>query len=183
MLDIIGILIITLSFFRGFQKGIVVALFSLASIIIGMLAALKFSASLSQWLLAKGWVSSAWVQLVAWLLLFLGVLFIARLGAKAIEQVLKATLLNGINRIIGGLLYLFIGAFVWSCLLWLGNRAHFFSPETLAASHSFPYFEPLAPLVFDKLGAILPFAKDVFHSLSQFFDDVNKQLPGHVGAA
>lgn len=181
MLDIIGILLLILSFYRGFKKGVVVALFSIAGIVLGMLAALKLSASLSQWLLSDGWVSSAWVQIASWLLLFLGVLFLVRLGAKAIESLLKATMLNGINRIIGGLLYLFIGAFIWSCFLWIANKAHLLSPETLAASDTYNYFSPVAPFVFDKLGNVLPYAKDLFSTLSHFFDDVNKQLPGHVG--
>lgn len=183
MLDIVVLILLIFAFFRGFRKGAIVAIFSLAGIVIGMIAALKLSGTLSQWLLEHDWVSSAWVQLISWLILFLGVVMLVRLGAKAIERLLKLSMLNGVNRVIGGLLYMFIAAFIWSCLLWLGNKAHLISPETMVISHTYSFLAPVAPFVFEKLGNILPFTKDLLESLSHFFDGVNKNLPGYVGFA
>ncbi len=182
MLDILGILILVLSFFRGWRKGIVVALCSMLGIIIGMLAALKLSHAFAAWMLARGWVTSAWAQIIAYVLLFLGVLWLVRIVAKAVESALKLAMLGLINRLAGGLVYAFAGAFVWSSLLWIGSRVYLISPETIAGSRTYDWFAPLAPFVFAHIGAVLPFAKDVFADLSRFFDRVNQHLPGHVGA-
>ena len=182
MIDIIGILILVLFFFRGWQKGIIVALCSLLGIVIGMLAALKLSGALGNWLMEHAWVTSWWAQVISYIILFLLVLWLVRLVAKAVEGVLKMAMLGLINRLVGGLLYAFIGAFIWSCLLWVANHAHMISPESMATSRTYDYLAPIAPWVFEHIGAVLPFAKDVFADLSHFFDRVNQHLPSHVGA-
>jgi membrane protein required for colicin V production len=181
MIDIIGITILALSFFRGWQKGIVVALCSLLAIIIGMLAALRLSTALAAWMMEHGWVTSAWGQIIAYVLIFIGVLWLVRLLGRAIEGVLKMAMLGFINRLIGAALYAFIGALIWSSFLWIANRAHFIAPETLSASRTYDWFAPIAPWVYAHIGAVLPFAKDAFSDLSRFFDGVNQHLPGHVG--
>lgn len=183
MLDLIGILLLTFYFFRGWRKGIVVALCSMAGIVLGMLAALKLSGSFAAWLMAHGWVTSAWAQIVSYIILFIGVLWLVRLLAKAVEGALRAAMLGFFNSFAGAVLYVFIGAFIWSCMLWIGSRARIIGPEAIAASHTYAYFEPLAPWVFAHAGAVLPFAKDVFSELEHFFDGVNNHLStGHVGA-
>lgn len=181
MLDFLGVIILALSFFRGWRKGFVVALCSLLGVVLGMLAALKLSSALATWMMAQGWVTSAWAQIIAYVLLFLGVLWLVRIIAKAVETALKAAMLGLINRLLGALLYMFMGAFIWSSVLWIGNRAHLIAPGTLAGSHTYEYFEPVAPGVFAHIGTVVPFAKDVFGNLSHFFDGVNQHLPGHVG--
>jgi membrane protein required for colicin V production len=182
MIDILGVTILALSFYRGWQKGFVVAVCSLLAIVVGMLAALKLSTAFAAWLLEHGWVTSAWGQIIAYIIIFIGVLILVRLLAKAIESALKMVMLGFINRLIGAMLYAFIGALIWSSLLWIGNRAHLLAPETLAASKTYDYFAPIAPWVYAHIGTVLPFAKDVFADLSRFFDGVNQHLPGHVGA-
>jgi membrane protein required for colicin V production len=183
MLDIIAVIIIMLAFFRGWQKGVIVALCSLLAIVLGMLAALKLSGALGIWLMKHGWVTSGWAQIISYVLLFVGVLLLVRLLARAVEGALKMAMLGFINRLAGALLYAFIGAFIWSSLLWVGDHAHLISPEAKAHSRTFGWLSPVAPWVFAKLGAVLPFAKDVFADLSQFFDLVNQHLSGHVGAS
>lgn len=55
------------------------------------------------------------------------------------------------------------------------------SPETIAASKTYKYFEPVAPWTFERVGKLLPFAKDVFSDLSEFFDGVNAKAREDVG--
>jgi membrane protein required for colicin V production len=158
-----------------------VALLSLLGIVLGMLAALKLSGAFGAYLMEKGWVTSAWAQIIAYVVLFMGVLWGVRILAKIVEKAVHAVMLGMVNRIIGGLLYAFIGAFVWSAMLWIANRAHLISPETLAASKTYEYFAWVAPWVYEHIGVVLPFAKDLFGDLENFFDGVNEHLPEHVG--
>ena len=83
---------------------------------------------------------------------------------------------------LGGLLYALLGAIVWSCCLWIADRAHLLTPEAVAGSKTYPWITPLAPWAFAHIGAVLPFAKTVFSDLQHFFDGVNRHLPEHVGA-
>lgn len=181
MLDFIGITIIIIFFIRGYMKGIIVAVFSVLAVILGIVCALQLSGILAEWLLAKGWVTSGWGQLISYAILFIGVMLLVRLIAKLITKTLQVAMLGWLNGIVGGLLYAFMGAVIWSSLLWITNQMHLISPETIASSKTYKYLEPLAPWVFDQVGKLLPFAKHVFENLERFFDNVNHNLPEYVG--
>lgn len=182
ILDAIGIILIIALFIRGYRKGIIVAAFSLLSVIVGILCALKLSGKLATLLMDHGISSSAWAPIIAYILLFLGVVWLVRAGGKLIEKTVDAVWLGLFNNLAGGLLYALMGLVIWSSVLWLGNQAHLFTPETIAASKTFHWFAPVAPWVFEHIGQVLPFAKGLFTDLQHFFDRVNQQLPDHVGA-
>ncbi|HRO42577.1 MAG TPA: CvpA family protein [Flavipsychrobacter sp.] len=181
VLDFIGLTIIIIFFIRGYMKGIIVAVFSVLAIILGIVCALKLSGIFGAWLLEKGWVTTGWATIISYAILFFGVLVLVRLLAKAIQSVAQLTMLGWLNGLIGGLLYAFMAAVIWSSILWIANQVHFVSPETKTYSKTYSYLEPLAPWVFEYVGKLLPFAKDVFSDLSELFNDANQNLPEHVG--
>ena len=174
MLDFVTAIVIALGFFRGFRKGLVVAVFSFVALLLGVLVALKLSHLVAAWLVERG-AGGAWAPMVAYILLFVGVGFLVRLGARAIEGVTKAAMLGLVNRLAGGVLYALIGAVIWSSVLWLAARVGLVSAESKAASTTYAYIEPLAPATFEKAGVVLPFARDVFHDLSSTLDSVGQR--------
>jgi membrane protein required for colicin V production len=179
-LDVIGVIFILLFFIRGYLKGIIVAAFSVIAILLGILCALKLSQSFSAWLLEKGYVTSGWVQIVSYVVLFLGVFLLVRLLAKLIQKSVEGMMLGVINKLIGGVLYAFLGAVLWSSLLWIGSHMHIISPETIAGSKTYPWLSGVAPWFFEQAGKLLPFVKDTFEKLEHFFDAVNQK--NNVGA-
>ena len=182
ILDVIGIILIVLFFIRGYMKGFILAAFSVLAILLGIICALKLSQSFAAWMLAKGYVSSGWVQVISYVLLFIVVVIIVRLIGKLIEKAVETLMLGIVNRLIGGLLYAFMGAVLWSSLLWIGSRMHIITPETIAASHTYAKLSLLAPWFFEQVGKLLPFARDTFSNLEHFFDTINQKIPDHVGA-
>lgn len=182
VLDLIGVTLLIAFFIQGYRKGIIVALFSFLGIVLGVLCALKLSEKFAGYLFQQGWVTSAWAQIVSYILLFAGVAWIVRLGGKFIQKTFETMMLGLPNRLIGGAIYGLIGAFIWSACLWLGNQIHMLAPETIVASKTYNWFVPVAPWVFDHVGDVLPFAKSIFSDLKSFFDGVNQHLPDHVGA-
>lgn len=182
VLDLICLTLLVVFFIRGYMKGVIVAAFSLLAILLGVLCALKLSHKLAGWLFSSGLVTSAWGPLISYLILFILVVWMVRLVAKAIEKSTEAVLLGWVNKAIGGVLYAFIAAIAWSTLLYLLNMGHLLPPETLYSSKTYPWVSPLAPWIFDHIGQVWPFAKDLFSDFSSFFDQVNETLPDHVGA-
>jgi membrane protein required for colicin V production len=181
-LDIIGITLLIIFFIRGYMKGIIVAAFSVLAVLLGVVCALKLSQLFAAWLMEKGWVTSGWAQLLSYVVLFIGVMLLVRLVGKAVQSSVEAVMLGTVNRIIGGLLFMGITAVVWSSLLWIGTKMMLISPETIAASKTYTYFEPVAPWAFEHIGKLLPFARDVFDKLQEFFDTVNQGTTTNVGA-
>jgi membrane protein required for colicin V production len=181
VLDVIGIAIIILFFIRGYMKGFIIAAFSVLAILLGIICSLKLSHKLADYLLCKGWVTSGWSQVISYVVLFIGVVLVVRAIANAIEAALKLAMLGMVNRLVGGILYLFLAAIVWSIFLWIFNQLHVIKPETIAASKTYSWFAPIAPWVFEHIGKVWPFAKNIFADLQHFFGNVNKTLPDHVG--
>lgn len=180
VLDVVGVILIALFFIRGYMRGLVVAVFSVVAILLGIVCALKLSASLSAWMLEKGWVSSGWVQVVSYLVLFIGVVLIVRLIAGMISKAMEGMALGVANKVIGGLLYAFLGAVLWSSLLWIGDKAHIITPQTIAESKTYGWLSRLAPWFFEQAGKLIPYVKDTFSSLQHFFDTINQK--NNVGA-
>ncbi|MBL7717949.1 MAG: CvpA family protein [Flavipsychrobacter sp.] len=180
-LDIAGLTLLILFFIRGYMKGLIVAAFSVLAILLGAVCALKLSEVFAAWLHREGIVTSGWGPLLSYLVLFTGVMLLVRLLGKAVESSLELVMLGFANKITGGLLYAGITAVIWSSLLWISSQMSLISPKTIAASYTYSFFAPIAPWVFAHVGAILPFAKDIFGDLQQFFDGINQTATEHVG--
>lgn len=180
-LDLIGITLVIIFFIRGYSKGLIVAAFSVLAVLLGAMCALKLSGIFAVWLSERDIISSGWAQLLSYVILFVGVMLLVRLIGKAIQSSLEVVMLGFVNKVIGGILYALVTSVIWSSILWIGTKMTLISPETIAASKTYTYFEPIAPWVFDHIGKVLPFAKDIFGDLQQFFDGVNQTATEHVG--
>ncbi|MCF8448933.1 MAG: CvpA family protein [Taibaiella sp.] len=173
-LDITGLVIILLFFIRGYMKGLIVAAFSVIGILLGILVALKMSQSFAAWLLANEYITSGWAQVISYMVLFVGVVLLVRLVAKVVEKAVEGVMLGIVNKLAGALLYAFLGAVIWSSLLWIGARVHVLSAETIATSHTYYWLSLLAPWFCEQAGKLLPFVQDTFIKLEHFFETVNQ---------
>lgn len=174
-LDVTGLIIILLFFIRGYTRGLIVAAFSVIAILLGVLCALKLSQSFAAWMLAHGYLTSGWAPMLSYIILFVGVVLLVRLFAKMLQKAVEGMMLGTVNKLAGGLLYAFLGAVLWSSILWIGGRMNMYSPELIASSKTYASLSGLAPWFFSFAGNLLPFAKDVFGNLQQFFDQINKK--------
>ncbi len=179
-LDIIALVLVILFFIRGYMKGFIVAAFSVLGIIAGLICSLTLSEKLASWLLHKEYITSGWAQIVSFTVLFIGVILLVWLIAKAIETGVKAMMMGWFNSLMGALLYTFMALFIWSAVLWLCNQMHLLPPETIAYSKTYRFIVPIAPWICEKTGAFWPMAKEVFANLQHYFSNINQLLPGNV---
>lgn len=161
-IDIIGVLVVIVAFAIGYRRGLIMAVFSILSTIVGLFCAMKFASGLAAWLQAQGISSGTWAPIVAFILVLVAVSWGLQLLAKVLDKQTEDMLLGWANNLIGALLYAFLGVVVWSTVLWIMTHAHLLSQETILTSKTYSYFEPVAPWTFNKLGEILPAAKDLF---------------------
>jgi len=169
-IDIIGISLLLIFFIYGYRRGMIMAVFSLLASIAGIICALKLSHSLASYLDEKGIISSPWGQIISYIILFLLVAAIVRLIGKALQSTFEAIMLGFFNRLAGGFLYALLGALIWSTLLWLGSKSHIISSKEISESKTYSFFSGIAPWLVGQLGRFVPFAKDIFAQLSQYFD-------------
>ncbi|MDB5203236.1 MAG: CvpA family protein [Ferruginibacter sp.] len=169
LIDASFAILMVLAFIKGFRKGLIIALFSIAGFIIGLAAALKLSAVVAQKLSTSVTASGKWLPLLSFLLVFVAVLILVNLGARLIQKSLEMLMLGWANRVGGILLYALLYCILFSIFLFYAVQLQFLKPDTIAASQVYPYLQPLGPKVIDSLGTVIPFFKNMFADLQSFF--------------
>jgi len=174
-IDFIALGLIVLAIIKGFQKGLIVAIFSLLAFVIGLAAALKLSAVVAQYLGTNTNISQRWLPILAFAVVFFIVVLLVRLGAKVIERVLQISMLGWLNKLGGIVFYFLLYFFIFSVILFYATQLHIIKPQTVETSTTYPIIYPIAPVVMDTLGNILPGFKNMFGELENFFDNLSKK--------
>jgi membrane protein required for colicin V production len=175
-IDLIIALLALAALYLGYQRGLILAVFSFVSIWLGIFLAFKFSAVVAGWLGELVSVSDRWMPLVAFLAILIGVVILVRLGAKALEGVLELAQLGTINRLSGAILYLALllslSAAVFQGLQWAGVV----SATDLQESYYLQAIQPFFMELFQGMGRWIPGGKDVYDSLEQYFKTVPESV-------
>ena len=174
-IDFIAIGLLVLSIIKGFRNGLVVAVFSLIAFVVGLAAAVKLSAVVAEYLGNSTNISQRWLPILAFALVFFVVILLVRLGAKAIEGGLRMAMLGWLNKLGGVVFYFLLYFFIYSIILFYATQLKILKPETVQPSFTYPLIYPLAPVVMDALGSIIPFFKNMFGELENFFDHLSKK--------
>lgn len=176
IVDVFYFICLILFLYRGYKKGVIVALFAVVSIIIGIFCALKFSNLIAGWLFKDASNGSAWVPVLSYVIVFALTVWLVRLGAKAIGKILDAAFLGWVNRLSGALLYGFLLTLIFSTFLWLINGLGMVEIKTQDESYCYHFLVAFAPKIFSWIGVLLPFVKDSFHDLTAFFEVIKTKV-------
>ncbi len=174
IIDFFSVLLVTLACIKGYRKGFIVAIFSVVAIIIGLAAALKLS-SLVAIKLKESLSTTAyqWLPFISFAIVFIGAVLLVRIGAKLIEKSVEMVMLGWINRLAGIFLYILLYLMVWSVFLFYAEKFDLFKTDTIKASMTYNYIQPLGPAVMNAFGKIIPFFKDMFTDLEEFFGKIS----------
>ena len=175
-LDIIFAIIIVFAVIKGFQKGLIVALFSFVAFFIGLAAALKLSAIVAGYIGNAVKISQQWLPVISFIVVFIIVVILVHLGAKAIEKTVHAVMLGWVNRIGGILFYTLLYLTIFSVLLFYAEQTGLIKQETIKKSVTFEYVQPWGPRAINAFGKIIPIFKDMFKELEEFFGNVSNEI-------
>ncbi len=152
LLDIILGVFLLWGLVRGFRKGFVIELASLAALLLGLYGALRFSYYMSGLLVRHFTLEGRTLHIVSFFLTFLVIVAAVHLLARLLDKLIKAVALGFFNRLLGLLLGLVKVAFVISILLVplnaLNRTAHFIPEETLRTSVLYGPVSRFAPTLF-----------------------------------
>lgn len=181
-IDLTVLVLLAFAVFNGLRKGFIIGVFSLLAFIIGLAAAVKLSALAAGYINENLQVSQRWLPVLAFSVVFFLVIFLVRLGAKALEAVLRMAMLGWLNKLGGVLLFAGLYLFIFSILLFYAEQLDVIKENTTGLSHTYPYLKPLGPKVINALGYIIPFFKNMFVELLRFFDGAAVAAPKTTGA-
>jgi membrane protein required for colicin V production len=172
MIDILTVIVIAYAIFKGYSKGLIVAVFSFVGFIVGLAAAVKLSAVVAGWLKTNSGISQQLMPTLAFALVFIATVFLVRMGANIIERTVKFAMLGWVNKIGGIVLFLFLYLSVLSIALFYVDQLGIIKKEQFAASVLYPYYSTLGQTLISSIGTVLPWFKDIFEDLKTFFGSI-----------
>ena len=179
LLDIIFAVIIVLAILKGYQKGLVVGLFSLVTVVIGLAAAMKLSTVVAGYIGKAVKVSDQWLPIISFALVFFIVLLLIRLGARAIEKTVELAMLGWVNKLAGVIFFAAIYTTIFSVLLFYTEQMKLIQPETIRTSVTYSFVQPWGPKAINGFGTVIPIFKDMFEQLELFFDGVAQKMAAY----
>lgn len=177
LIDLVFAVLIVLAVIKGYQKGFVIAVFSVLAFILGLAAALKLSTVVAAYLSDSVNISARWLPFVAFVLVFLAVVILVRLGGKLIEKTLQFALLGWANRITGIILYAALYMIIFSIALFYAERLKLLQPSAIQSSITYNFVKPWGPVIMDNIGRVVPWFKDMFTQLEDFFNALPNKIP------
>jgi membrane protein required for colicin V production len=177
LIDLILLGLMIMAVVKGLRRGFIVALFSMIAFIVGLVAALKLSTVVAAYLDDSINVSARWLPFLAFGLVFILVVLLVRLLAAVLQSTMELAMLGWVNRIAGIFLYAIMYILIFSVLLFFAVQMRFFDQETLDSSSTYPYIRPVGPFVIDGIGVLLPWFKNMFEELQEFFGRLSDKIP------
>ncbi len=175
-IDFVFFILMLTAVFKGYSRGLIVAVFSLAAFFIGLIAAMKLSASVAVWLQDKTGSQTTWMPFIAFVLVMAAVMLLIRLGANMLEKAAAFVMFGWLNKLGGILFYAIIYGLFFSIILFYAKNLNLISDETIANSKTYSVIAPLGPKAIEAIGSVIPIFQGLFDQLETFFDDANKKI-------
>ena len=176
LIDFIFAVCMVIACIKGYQKGLILAVFSIIAFVIGLAAALKLSAIVALYLKNSISVSAKWLPFISFVLVFFVVVLLVRWGGKLIEKSFQVVLLGWLNRVGGIIFYAALYVIILSFFLFYAERLHLVQSAAMQSSKTYPFIQPWGPKLIDGLGKIIPVFKDLFSELESFFTGISNKI-------
>ncbi|HMF70977.1 MAG TPA: CvpA family protein [Flavitalea sp.] len=176
-IDLIFILLMIMAVVKGLQRGLIVAVFSMIGFVVGLIAAVKFSTVVAAWLDDSINVSARWLPFLSFVLGFIVVILLVRLLAKVVESTIELAMLGWVNRIGGAIMYAVMYMMIFSVILFFAVEMNLVDQDTLDNSTTYPFIKPIGPFVIDGIGTLIPWFRDMFAELREFFTRLSEKAP------
>ena len=172
MIDIIFFIILFLAIVKGWRKGLILGLFSMISGLIGLAAAVKLSAVLATHMRADFHMTSRWLPMIAFILVFVLVILVISWAGSLVENLVKLALLEWLSKLGGILLFVIFYVSIYSIILFYGTKTPFISEHAVNESHFYSLIAPFGPTVICLITGFIPHGQDMFTDLEGFFNKI-----------
>ena len=169
IIDFITIVLLAWAIYKGWRKGFVVAICSVMAVFIGMMAALTFSAKLSEYFQSKG-EHAFWMPFLVFALIMAITMFLVRILGNSVQKLLKTLHLGTLNRL-GGILLFLLGYFsIYSIILFYASGISLISPAMVSNSKTYQWIQPWGPTAVNGIGKFIPWFQDILGKIKAGFE-------------
>lgn len=178
VIDLIFAVLMVFACIKGYQRGLILAVFSIVAFIIGLAAALKLSTVVADWMKDSVSVSAKWLPFISFVVVFFAVVLLVRWGGKLIEKSFQVVMLGWLNRIGGIVFFAALYIIIFSIFLFYAEKLQLIKPTVIESSVTYSFVQPWGPKVIDGFGTVIPVFKDMFSRLEEFFGGISNKI-GH----
>ena len=155
VLDIIFLVPLLFALYRGFKKGLIHMIASLAALLLGIFGAIKLRPVFAALLDSLFNIAPEHMNVIAFAVAFITIVLVVHLAAFLVDKLIKAVALNFVNRLLGMAFGLLVTAFVISMILWPVNEVNMekqiIKPKHIEGSLLYKPLSAFAPAVFPYL--------------------------------
>ncbi len=165
-IDVIILIFLLIAAIKGFSKGLIIGLTSLAGIVLGIIFSLKYAGTLAINLHQIFGSNSQILFFASYAICFAIIVIFMYFVGKLLEKVIEIAALGMVNRLAGVAFGIFKTLFVFSAIIYLiqiaDPKSHLIKPETKQESY---FYHPLEWL----LPSTLPFLKSQLERINNHF--------------
>jgi len=176
LIDLLWIVLLVMAAYKGYERGLIVGIFSFLAVVMGLAAAIKLSVLAAQYGREHTKLNPEWIPLISFAFVFLGVLYLVRAGARLIEKVVTWVMLSWLNKAGGVLLYVAMYALVYGVFLFYLTSMGVLHPTVVQQSISYDFLQRFAPRIIEGMAGIIPVFNNLFSKLEQLFSPINNPL-------
>jgi membrane protein required for colicin V production len=173
VIDIIFAVSAAWGFYVGFSRGIVKTIFTVLSVVFGLIMALRFGPQVTG-VLESAFSKNPLMFIAGFLVTFVGTMMLIRLFARFIEGALESANINFINQTIGGLFTAVLFTLIYSTLLWFGDKSKLISDEGKRDSLTYERLEQFPGIVLQWGAKAKPIFADFWEHSIQFMDELER---------
>ena len=159
VIDIVIVCCFLPALYFGIKNGMVRQLVALAVIYFGITLSLRFAEPVAEWVTGHVKISEFWAKAVSFILIFFVVALLLSLLGKIVEKILKISMLNWLNKLLGVVMSFVLFVLLLSVLVYFvdsaNNLLEFIPKEKLEESRFYP--------------ALLQFSQQVFPHFKELF--------------
>ncbi|MCB0651997.1 MAG: CvpA family protein [Saprospiraceae bacterium] len=174
VIDIICLIFAAYGFYLGFSKGIIKTVFTLISIVFGVIAAAKFSPMMTDFLESILNYHHGLMFIAGTLVVFGLTWLLIRILANSLEGILKTGNVNIINQAAGGAIMAFLLVSLFSVFVLFGERAHIIDDTTKKESLTYGVLEAMPDKLMGVSQKLKPVFKEFWEYSINFMDRIEK---------
>lgn len=176
IIDVLFLIALIAAIINGLRKGLIVAIFSIIGFVIGIAAALKLSTVVANWLGQSTNIGAKWLPVLGFIAVFIVVVLLIRVGAKFLESAVEFAMMGWLNKIGGVVLYAILYTLLFSVFLFFTEQTGFFSVSAAEESVSYKWIAPWGSKTMNAIGDFIPWFKNMFTDLQDFFANFNQKV-------
>jgi membrane protein required for colicin V production len=176
IIDTLVFVLLAIAIFKGYSKGLIIAVFSFIGLFVGLAAAVKCSAVVAGWLGKQMTTGQHWIPTLSFAIVFFAAVFLVRQGAAIVQKTVQMAMLGWVNKIGGIIFYAIIYLVLISIIVFYVKQLHIVNDATIQQSQTYPFIASIGPKAINGLGVIIPIFKDLFTQLEDFFAAISTKV-------